>query len=71
MFDVIAIAETDESFPKYQFGLQGFKNPYRLDINSKSGGLLVYVNNDIHSLKNVDLSHDCQIVLIELNLHKQ
>ena len=75
MFDVIAITETklDESFPKCQFKLQGFNNPYRLDINSKSGGLLVYVNNDIPSrlLKGVVLSHDCQIVPVELNLRKQ
>ena len=43
--DVLVIAETklDESFPTNQFLMESFKTPYRLDINSRSGGLLVYV----------------------------
>ena len=73
--DVLAIAETkiDDSFPSSQFNLQGYKKPYRLDIYSKSGGLLIYVNNDITSRKpkNLTTALDIQAIPVELNLKKQ
>ena len=73
--DVLAIAETkiDDSFPSSQFNLKGYKKPYRLDINSKSGGLLIYVNNDITSRKPKHLTTalDIQAIPVELNLKKQ
>ena len=42
--DIVSIAETklDASFPSAQFTLEGYHTPYRLDINNKSGGILVY-----------------------------
>ena len=44
--DIASVAETklDASFPSVQFTLEGYHIPYRLDINNKSGGILVYVN---------------------------
>ena len=38
---VLAIAENriDTSFPSAQFFLEGYHNPYRLDISHKSDGL--------------------------------
>ena len=73
--DVLAIAETklDDSFPEGQFLLSTYKQPYRLDISEKSGGLLVYVNSDIPSRHLTDISFpdDIQAVPIELNLRKQ
>ena len=49
--DVLVIAETklDASFPTSQFEIPGFKTPYRLDVSSSSGGLLVYVTDRIVS----------------------
>ena len=41
--DFVSIVETklDASFPSAQFTLEGYHTPYRLDINNKSGGMLV------------------------------
>ena len=51
-FDILCIAESklDPSFPNSQFKRKGYKpKPYRLDISSKTGGLLVYVREGISS----------------------
>ena len=49
--DIVSIAETklDGSFPSAQFFWEGYKAPYRLDVNSRSGGLLLYVKSSIPS----------------------
>ena len=49
--DLVSIAETklDASFPSAQFTLEGYHTPYRLDINNKSSGILVYVKSSIPS----------------------
>ena len=48
---IFAIAETklDSSFPESQFILPGMRKPFWLDVTSRKGGLLVFVNNDIPS----------------------
>jgi len=53
--------------------LDGYKQPYRLDISSKSGGLLVFVKSDIPSklLSGFETPKGYQFVSIELNLRKQ
>ena len=33
----------------YQFAIEGFSKPYRLDITSNSGGLLFYVKANLPS----------------------
>ena len=33
----------DESFPKGQFLIKGFIEPYRLDRNSKGGGITLFI----------------------------
>ena len=38
----------DNSFPTAQFLLSSFCAPHRLDKNSKDGGILLYVREDIH-----------------------
>ena len=42
--DVLGVAETeiDSSFPTDQFSLEEYHSPYRLDVNNRRGGLLVY-----------------------------
>ena len=49
--DILLISETklDDSFSSAQFRLKGFCTPYRLDRNSKGGGLLLYFREDIPS----------------------
>ena len=49
--DAVSIVETkiDASFPSAQFVYEGYHWPYRLDISSKSGGVLVYVKSSIPS----------------------
>ena len=47
--DILMIFETklDLSFPKGQFHLHGFSEPYRLDRNGNGGGILVFICEDI------------------------
>ena len=49
--DIFLISETklDDSFPSAQFLIKGFSAPYRFDRNSKGGGLLFYIREDIQS----------------------
>ena len=72
---ILTIAETkiDESFPTNQFLLDKFKKPYRLDKSKTSGGLLVYVLQDIPSklLNNFNIPKDLQIIPFEITLKKR
>ena len=71
--DMLIISETklDDSFPTSQFELNGFGTPYRYDKNSKGGGILLYVREDISSklLKN-SFETEIESISIELNLRK-
>ena len=74
LVDILAVAESklDDSFPDNQFILPGYKKPLRLDVNGRSGGLLVYVNDQIPSrrLNTFVFDKDIQVVPFELNLRK-
>ena len=73
--DVVSIAETkiDASFPSAQFVLEGYHSPYRLDISSRSGGILVSVKSSIPSrrLSCENLRDSLQGVPFEINLRKE
>ena len=73
--DVLTISETkiDSSFPIKQFFLDGSKKPYRLDVSERSGGLLVYINENIPSRKltKMKIPSDIQLIPVEINLKKQ
>ena len=73
--DISIVAETklDSSFPTTQFVIQGFYNPLRLDINRRSGGLLVYVKGSIPArvLTSFSTPADTQIIVFEINLRKE
>ena len=75
LLDIIIIAETklDDTFPKGQFLIEGFKQPYRLDVTANSGGLLVYLKDGIISkeLNKENISKQIQAIPIELNIRKQ
>ena len=49
--DVLMISQTkiDDSFPVGQFLIEGFCTPYKLDRNSKDGGILLYAREGIPS----------------------
>ena len=49
------------------------RKPFRLDVTSRKGGLLVYVNNDIPCkyLRNFHLPNDIQAIPIEINLKQR
>ena len=70
--NILMIAETklDESFPDSQFKIPGMKKPYRLDVTSNSGGLLVYIDTNISS-KMIFLNStpkDIQALIFEINI---
>ena len=70
--DIFAIAETklDSSFPESQFILPGMRKSFRLDVTSRKGGLLVFVDNDISSkyLRSFQLPGYMQDIPFEINL---
>ena len=65
--DIVSKAETklDGSFPCAQFILDGYHTPYRLDVNSKNGGLLVYVKSSIPS-RSLSCNEDFKPFLLRL-----
>ena len=73
--DILCIAESklDSSFPIDQFCIPGFKQPARLDISDKSGGLLLYARDGlpVRYLSCPIMNDDIQCIPIELNLRKQ
>ena len=68
--NIFVIAETklDSSFPKSQF-LSGMRKPFPLDVTSRKGGLLVFVNNNILSkhLRSFHLSGDIHAIPFEIS----
>ena len=72
--DIVPIAETkiDASFPSIQFTLGGY-TLYTLNINNKSGGVLVYVKFSIPSrcLCYEELLISMQAIPFEINLRKE
>ena len=69
--DIVSIAETKigASFPSAQFVFEQYHLPYRLDISSKSGGILLYVKSSISScrLSCENLSDSIQAVPFEIS----
>ena len=73
--DLLMISETklDSSFPNAQFYMKFYSKPYRLDRNSKGGGIILYVREDIPSklISSSCTNHGKEYFLVELNLRKQ
>ena len=71
--DVLMISETklDDSFPSMLFLIEIYGPPYRLDRNSRGGGILVYVHEDI-PCKLIPMKN-CTIkgLFLELNLRSK
>ena len=70
---MIAETKIDTSFTTAKFLLDNYHPPFRLDINSKSGSILVYFKSTVPSRKlkyNVMLK-SIQAIPFELNLRKE
>ena len=73
--DILVLSETklDSTFPSIQFLINGFSVPHRLDQNSKGGGILLYVRDEIIvlPLNRYSLPLHIEILFFELNLRNQ
>ena len=72
--DILIFGETklDSSYPTSQLLINGFKRPFRLDRNSRGGGVLIYVRTDIpcKQLDNHDFPEGIEGIFVEINLRK-
>ena len=71
--NILIISETknDERSPLGQFKINGFNTPFRLDRNSSSGGIILFVREDIPA-KVVDSEKPpIEGFYVEINLRKQ
>ena len=68
---LIMISETklDSSFPKGQFQIHGYSEPYRFDRNGNGGGIIVFICEDIPT-KLIDSQMKIEGFFIELNLRR-
>ena len=68
--DTLAIGEPklDDSFPSGEFSKKGFKNPYHLDHTANSGGIMLYVRENLiaREIALNTLPNDIQIISLEL-----
>ena len=69
---MISETKLDDSFPTDQFLIKGFSAPNRFDRNSKGGGLLLYIREDVPG-KILTYCSNCDIEtpLVEINLRKR
>ena len=65
---MISETKIDESFPKGNFLIEGFSTPYRLDRDSKGGGIMLYVRADIPSNLLAFEDKSIESLFIELKL---
>ena len=72
--DILMISETKlhDLFPTAQCLLHRFSTPYRLDRNSKFGGILLYIKEDIpSSLLNSKSKTGTETISVEIDLRKR
>ena len=67
---MISETKLDSSFPKGQFQIHGYSEPYRLDRNGNGGGILVFIREDIPT-KLIDSQMKIEGFFIELNLRRK
>ena len=68
--DLFMVSET---FPDSQFLIEGFSKPFRLDRTPKSGGILLYIREDIPCkyTKQITLNISFEGFSVELNLRSK
>ena len=68
---MISETELNESFPKSQLFINDSSSPHRLDRNCNSGGILLYIREDIPS-KLLSIERDLtEDFFVEINLHNK
>ena len=73
IFDIFLVSETklDDSFPKNQFSLNGYKM-FRRDRNGSGGGLCIYVKETIAAKQlNLHLDIDNEAIFLEINIRSR
>ena len=70
--DILLICEMklDSSFPRAQFHIHGFGEPYRFDRNGKGGEILLYMRDDIPP-KLIERKVTIEGLFVEINLRKK
>ena len=70
---MISETKLDFSFPNAQFYMKSYSKPYRLDRNSKGGGITLYVREDIPSklINSSCTKHDKEYFFVELILESK
>ena len=72
--DVLVLTKTkfDDSFPKAQFLVDRFSEPYRYDRNTKGGGIMICIRENILTklLEKHNFSDDIEGLFVELNFRK-
>ena len=63
----------DDSFPAAQFTIPVFCTPYRLDRTINTGGIILYVREDIpsKSITCPQSANPIECIFIEINFHKK
>ena len=70
---MIAATKIDATFLMGQFAIEVFTTPFRLDRNANSGGILVYVRNDIfsHHVNSFKFSEGIVCISFKVNSRKK
>ena len=73
--DLLMTSESklDSSFSIAQFYMKSYSKPYRPDRNSKGGGIILYIMEDmpLKLINSLCTDHDKEYFLVELNFRKQ
>ena len=66
-------SKLDSSFSNAQFYMKSYSKPYRPDRNSKGGGIILYIMEDmpLKLINSLCIDHDKEYFLVELNFRKQ
>ena len=72
--DILVITETklDETFTNQQFAIEGFNLPFRVNRNANSGGVIIYVREDIPCRELITFSENLNMegIFLEINIRK-
>ena len=70
--DILIITETkiDSSFSKNQFSIKGYKEPFRKDLDTNGGGVMIFVRDDLACRELRVLKNNGEGLFLELNLRK-
>ena len=69
---MVSETKIDESFPLNQFLIESYCTPFRHDRDSRGGGIIIYIREDIicKELKSHNMPKNVEGIFLELNLRK-